>query len=105
MWVCKLAARDPVRIDPPPSSSPTYFTNEDCHALVAALPDRGAADADFVASASIGSDGAINIEVWIFGGQKPSDDQLQAWLARYGFPPHRRPTRWQMAHCHEATTE
>ena len=105
MWVCKLAARDPVWTSPPPSGSPPYFTSEDCRALAAALPDRGAADADFVASARIGSDGAINIEVWVFSGQKPRDDQLQAWLARYGFPPHRRPTRWQMADCHAATTE
>jgi hypothetical protein len=104
MWVCKLAARDPVRIDPPPASSPPYFTDEDCRALLAALPDRGAAEAPHVASASIRGDGAIYIEVWAFSRQKPTDDQLRTWLARDGFPPHRRPTLWRIAVCQELTT-
>jgi hypothetical protein len=103
MWVCKLAALDPVRFDPPPASSPTDFTNEDCQALLAALPDRGAAEADYVASANIRGDRAMSIEVWIFSGQRPKDDQLRAWLASDGFPPHRRPTRWQAAVCQEVT--
>ena len=104
MWVCKLAARDPVRIDPPPASSPPYFTDEDCRALLAALPERSTAEAPYVASASIGGDGAINIEVWAFSGQKPTNDQLQVWLESHGFPPNRRPNRWGMADCQEVTT-
>jgi hypothetical protein len=104
MWVCKLAARDPIRVDPPQASSPHNFTNEDCLALVAALPDQGAIEADYVASASVGDDGVINIEVRIFSGQKPTDDQLQVWLVKYGFAHHRRPTRWQRADCQEFKT-
>src|SRR5713226_2915759 len=100
MWVCTLAAKEPGKIAPPPVSAPPVYTQDDCRALLDALPDRGAAEVSFVRSATLDTDGTIRIEAWVFSDERPTDQQLQAWLGRSGFPRHRRPTRWQTATVH-----